>query len=674
MKFKKTAAVVLASLMRLGMAVPAMAAGTWSPVIDNSLKGSITLHKIIENTGANMAHDGHVNPAITNTPLDGIGFSYIRVAEYYSVTGDKGGVSTTGLYFTNIDQGIFGTGADSIASKVGVTVQPSTFTNGGQSVTVYTVKALEDAISAIIAAPSSGSQAPGEKLLLDYIAGHGTAFPEKTNALGVASKNQLPLGMYVVGETDITAHDGINPATGLAYDLGIDDQNPEYPIVESPAKPFLVTLPFTNVSAVDGNAPGTVWEYDIDVYPKDQTTNITKSILDPDEPAGSATLRSSEDAQIGDIITQVIYADAPALQKSYALDPGENKDAATVQPAVTHETYKIRDTMTAGLTFKDVLKVVYGSKEKEVFTNEKDFSTEKGFTELVRNTDYTVTAADDRHGFVVELTNVGLSKLDALTADSQVAVVFTSDLNSDAVIGEDTPANSNRSSLTWKNSNTVERTIESNPTTPGYTYELDLTKTGLADPTKAAFTIARKESATESTPIRFVRESDGVYHFYDKGVANANDTNAVGNDKNAASGDILSEVHPSSAGKLVIKGFDSKTYTFMETETQQGYSLLKSTFDITFDEQGDPAVSTDDHVRDGDLTDAVLAVDGMTDSLDIDHEANGGIARMTLENHKAITLPTGGEGRFLIYGIGAASTASLAGAFFAVRRKKRKTV
>ena len=671
MKFKKTAAVVLASLMSLGMAVPAMAAGTWSPVIDNNLKGSITLHKIIENTGANMAHDGHVNPAITNTPLDGIGFSYIRVAEYYSVTGDKGGVSTTGLYFTNIDQGIFGTGADSIASKVGVTVQPSTFTNGGQSVTVYTVKALEDAISAIIAAPSSGSQAPGEKLLLDYIAGHGTAFPEKTNALGVASKNQLPLGMYVVGETDISAHDGINPATGLAYDLGIDDQNPESPIVESPAKPFLVTLPFTNVSAVDGNAPGTVWEYDIDVYPKDQTTNITKSILDPDEPAGSATLRSSEDAQIGDIITQVIYADAPALQKSYTLDPGENKDAATVQPAVTHETYKIRDTMTVGLTFKDVLKVVYGPKEKEVFTNEKDFSTEKGFTELVRNTDYTVTAADDRHGFVVELTNVGLSKLDALTADSQVAVVFTSDLNSDAVIGEDTPANSNRSSLTWKNSNTVERTIESNPTTPGYTYELDLTKTGLADPTKAAFTISRKESATESTPIQFVKESDGVYHFYDKGVANANDTNAVGNDKNAASGDILSEVHPSAAGKLVIKGFDSKTYTFMETETQQGYSLLKSTFDITFDEQGDPTVSSDDHVRDGDLTDAVLAVDGMTDSLDIDHEANGGIARMTLENHKAITLRTGGEGRFLIYGIGAASTASLAGAFFAVRRKKR---
>ena len=315
----------------------------------------------------------------------------------------------------------------------------------------------------------------------------------------------------------------------------------------------------------------------------------------------------------------------------------------------------------------------YGPKVKEVLTNEADFGTEKGFAELVRNTDYTVTAADDRHGFVVELTRVGLSKLDALTADSQVAVVFTSDLNSDAVIGEDTPANSNRSTLTWKNSNTVERTIESNPTTPGYTYELDLTKTGLADPTKAAFTIARKESAAESTPIRFVKEADGVYHFYDKGVTGANDTNAVGNDRNVTSGDILSEVHPSAAGKLVVKGFDSKTYTFMETETQEGYSLLKSTFDITFDEQGDPSVSADDHVRDGDLTDAVLSVDGMTDSLDIDHEVNGGIAKMALENHKAITLRTGGEGRFLIYGIGAAGTAALAGAFIVVRRRKRKT-
>ena len=164
MKFKKTAAVVLASLMSLGMAVPAMAAGTYSPVIDNSLKGSITLHKIIENTGANRAHDGHVDPAVNNTPLEGIGFSYIRVAEYYSVTGNQGNVSTTGLYFTNIDQGIFGAGADSVASKAGVTVRPSTFSNGGQTVTVYTVKALEDAVSAIIAAPAANGRDPGENI------------------------------------------------------------------------------------------------------------------------------------------------------------------------------------------------------------------------------------------------------------------------------------------------------------------------------------------------------------------------------------------------------------------------------------------------------------------------------------------------------------------------------
>ncbi len=691
MKFKKFAAMSLAAMMAFGTALPAAAPvlADYDSVIDPSRTGSVTLHKIIENNGRNKQADGHVDASITNTPLDKIEFSYVKVADWLMDVDDLGEVSTTGLFFENLNQGIFGEGGIAKKAGINVTVTPTVLSHevdegsaedrqdgqvdGKKTTTVYTTKAIEDAWSAIIAAPGDGSTYTGETALHDYIKQNGTTMPEKTDAAGKTSVEGLALGLYGFGETDITAHDGINPTTGLAYEVEQGDANPEAPIVESPAKPFLVSFPMTNVSEVkDGSEmypAGTVWEYDFHVYPKDQTTTIIKRIIDPDEDAESANLRTNEDFQMGEVIEQVILADAPALQKAYALGPAEQNQNATTQSAVTHKTYKIADEMTEGYHFKKVTKVVLGAKREQVPSTNAYFAD--GFAELSECTyetngnprpatgDYFVTGKDGDHAFSVTFTEVGLQKLDALTVDSQVAVFFRADLDSKAKIGTDDnymkKGNMNKPSLEWRNSNTLERSTEGNRVYV-YTYELDITKTGLTDLTKATFVVSRKDSETLSVPLQFVKEAEGVYHIFDEN----------GLDQNVQASAKLSEIHPDAAGKLNIKGFDSKTYTFKETATQGGFDLLKETFDVTFNE--------DTETRDGELTNAVLSVDGASDDLNIEKGAggNGGLVKVTIENHKTVTLRTGGEGRWMVVGIGGAGFLTLIGV--AVLRRKRQMV
>ena len=688
MKIQKFAAMSLAALMTLGTVLPAAAPvlADYDSVIDTTRTGSVTLHKIIENDGKNKPADGHEDASIRNTPLDGIEFSSVKIADWLTDADDLGAKSTTGLYFTNLDPGIFGSGGIAKRAGINVTVTPTVFSHevtpggpedlsdgqsdGRKTTTAYTTKAIEDAWSAILAAPGDGSSYTGETALRDYIKANGTAMT-KTDADGKTSAGGFSLGLYGFGETDITAHDGINPLTGLAYEVEQGDVNPEYPIVESPAKPFLVSFPMTNVSEIrEGSVTypaGTVWEYDLQVYPKDQTTTVIKRIIDPDEDAATAKLRTNEDYQMGEVIEQVILADAPALQKTYELGPAEQNKSATVQPAVTHKTYRISDEMTEGYHFKRVSRVILGAKREQIPTTNAYFA--EGFAELAECSyetsgtprlatgDYYVTGKDGDHAFSVTFTEAGLQKLDNLTVDSQVAVFFRADLDSKAKIGTDDnylkKGNMNKPTLDWRNSNTLERSVEGNRVYV-YTYELDITKTGLTDLTKATFVVSRKDSAAVSIPLQFIKEAEGVYHIFDEN----------GLDQNAAAAARLSEIHPDAAGKLNIKGFDSKTYTFRETATQGGFDLLKETFDVTFQEETE--------TRDGELTRAVLSVEGASDDLDIDKGTggNGGLAKVTIENHKTVTLRTGGEGRWTVVGIGGAAFLGLIGV--AVVRRKRQ--
>ncbi|WGL50371.1 SpaH/EbpB family LPXTG-anchored major pilin [Nocardioides sp. BP30] len=94
--------------------------------------------------------------------------------------------------------------------------------------------------------------------------------PVTTNASGTASLAGLPLGLYLVTETS-------------------------WPAGATPSAPFLVSVPLTDPTTHNS------WLYDVDVYPKNATTTVAKTVSD-----ASAT-------KLGDPLSWTIAADIPNL-------------------------------------------------------------------------------------------------------------------------------------------------------------------------------------------------------------------------------------------------------------------------------------------------------------------------------------------------------------------------
>lgn len=604
MKRKKVLQMLLFCALSAGMTCcPVSAAAgsvTISKSLDPALKGSVTLHKLIENDGQNTAADGLKNENESRRPVADIGFSYKKIADIVNVAEE----GQTGVYFKNIDQEFL-----TLAQQLNVKIEPVKIGNNNY----YTIQAFESAIDAINGNEGDGTSFTGQTRLTEYVSG-GTKM-EKTDSTGTAEADDLALGLYLVGETDISAHDGLD-SVGQPIN---ESPNPEAPVIESPADPFLVSVPMTNAAKIGDAEAGTVWQYDIDVYPKDQTNSITKKIIDPDEKDDKA-LRDQEDYQIGDTVSQVIYSDAPKLQ-----------------PGKTHKTYKISDSMTEGLSFDKIVRVSYGNR---VASPDKE-SSFNGFTELAK-TDYTLTVAEDKHSFAVELTESGLAKLDKISSNSQVAVFFDSVLNSKAKIGTD-PVNENHPILTWKNSNTLEKSYQGNKVYD-FTYELDVLKKGVKDASAVTFEFSEKDTGVL---VRFVQDGNGVYHLFDR--ASDTDSHAV------------KEIHPSSDGHLSLKGLDTREYILTETKTEAGKNLPGEPVHIIL-EAADPG-------RDGNLTKAQMKVGEKTGEL----THSKGIVHMTVENTDSITLRTGGEGTLALYAGGTVILCMAGAGYLLLCGRKKKT-
>ena len=553
---------------------------------------------------------------------------------------------------------------------------------------------------------------------------------------------------------------------------------------------YLVSVPMTNISTLDGKEAGTVWQYDITSYPKNQTTSITKKIVSPD-PEDKLLLEDYEDYDIGDTVRQVIYADAPANLTLDYHDLGYNsqaeldaavkagtEDERSLYQARPYTTFAISDSMTEGLKFGSVERVFLtpyvGSPSTEMGF-EQYTSTEQGKKqELQVNQDYVVIkkpitgnavsdsgnftfSADNKASsteFTVQLTDKGISKLNAMTDKmrSQVVVYFTSMVTPKARIGTDFK-NTNQATLTWKHSNTSTHTKKSNETRI-FTYELDLTKTpgsgtsGSAnksefDPSQAAFTVRQmvtsghgyagekgylQKGHTADTAgqvqgllanannlghldgkadgdadyVRFVKESDGVYHVYSK---TSDSSNAP-----------VTTIHPAKSGKLQIKGLDSETYRLQETDTDTRFSLFSQTFDITLsplsqtDQEGTQKGGgnglTQEQIQSSSTATNYLAANGLA----VNHVngqlaqatvttgntrnvtmklggtynneqsytgtsakgKNNGVASLVVKNDKTITLLTGGTGRYIVYA--SAAIGCLILAIYAAKTKRKTSV
>lgn len=259
----------------------------------------------------------------------------------------------------------------------------------------------------------------------------------------------------------------------------------------------------------------------------------------------------------------------------------------TAQPGA--QNYVLHDKMTKGLTLKND-SIVVKKGESPVATS-----------------DYTLKTSGFIDGCTFEIVFVQ-TFCDGLQKDEKITVTYSATLNANAVIGNDANTNTNKTLLSYGDS---QKTTE--VTTNTKTFKMDVFKytENRTDKTKkdgledAVFTLKK---VGETNTINFVKEkSDEIYGDIYR-VANTGDANITTN----------------KSGKFTIKGLGAGTYYLTETKQPAGYNKLKNPVTVVIDNDGNVKVD-----------------DANADPVEV-------------ENKTGTVLPsTGGAGTTMIYLVGA---------------------
>lgn len=200
-----------------------------------------------------------------------------------------------------------------------------------------------------------------------------------TAADGTATAASLPQGMYFVVE---------NLASST---------NPDIATV-TPARPFFVMLPLTDPTTQSA------WDYDPDVYPKNQTNTITKAVMD-----GAVGTTDKDAYQAGQNLTYQMKSTIVAVDTS-----GDGKVTGTDDLGM----WSVGDNMQQGMEYVS----------STVSIAKADGSTEA----LAENTDYKVTPSSDKRFVQWTMTTAGLDKL-AANNGGHVVIDTVAKVTTDAI-------------------------------------------------------------------------------------------------------------------------------------------------------------------------------------------------------------------------------------------------
>lgn len=597
-----TALASLAMVFASGAAqVNAEPSTTSENTIDTTKTGSITLYKLKSKNGAAVDSTAQ-EMTVTEDGIPGVVFSYLKVGDIAQVDATVDGEVKSGVYYTISDD------MKTFLTENGVMPKNADLTKDGANYyTSETMNALMKAIN-----DEAGGATSLDEKVTALVKGSGTPMPQ-TDADGKTSAKSLALGLYLVAETDAS---GATTTSADGQEEGI----------AKTSRPFFVSLPMTNIAAIGNAAAGTVWQYDVTAYPKNEVVTIHKDIVadgnDAEDGANTNGLVSSTNKNVGDYVTFLLTSDAPVLQKK----------SNTADDVNGYREYVIKDTMSEGLTLDDKT----GTNFKVSVGTEAYNKTNK---DLAINTDYTVDYDDAAKLITITFTPTGLGKLGALTQDSKVFVKYAARLNEKAVTAAGKQgaikSETNAATLTFGTNTSTSVTFKSNTNNKVYTYEMDLTKSftgNVADKSAVSFSMqGEKADGSGNEDIVFIKESDGVYHVYD----------------GKETGDQLKEINAAKDGKLIVKGLDARTYVITEENTVSGYNLMRDKVTLKFD---------DNYLHDGALDSASVASGSAAPVAITNGDLAKGIASFTIMNNETITaLHTGGSGwnsALMIAGLG----------------------
>ena len=256
-KIHRVLALLLAALMVIGLMTTAFA----EPTIDPSKKASLSIYKYDITTASTEGawdtesyistglHDDAIVDKLAKYAIQGVEFTYLRVADIAMNNELVDGQRQVGvLYgFDSSDR------STAVLSAISLTAADAHKTDNG--INYFTSDMLNNKLSAALTANATTVK----NSLETAVNNGGVAMPE-TDATGHTSASNMEQGLYLVVETRVPEN------------------------VTSTCNPFFVSLPMTTID-------GAAWNYDVTVYPKNQTGNPTldKTVREATNSTGKNT-------------------------------------------------------------------------------------------------------------------------------------------------------------------------------------------------------------------------------------------------------------------------------------------------------------------------------------------------------------------------------------------------
>ena len=606
-KTHRVLALLMAALMAIGLMTTAFA----EPTIDPSKKVSLSIYKYdITTASAEDAWDAksyvstglHDDAAVVDKlakyAIQGVEFTYLRVADIAMNNELVESQRQVGvLYgFDSSDR------STTVLSAIGLTGADAHKTENG--VNYFTSDMLNNKLSTALTANATTVK----NALEAAVKNGGVAMPE-TDATGHTSASDMEQGLYLIVETRVPEN------------------------VTSTCNPFFVSLPMTTVD-------GAAWNYDVTVYPKNQTGNPTleKTVREAKNSTGknNGSLTDITDgyahtatASVGDTVDYQIISTLPTITSKASALSG----------------YTYVDTMSKGIRY---------NKNDVVIEFFKDAGcTDKITTWAEDSGKFTVAYDDAQNIMTIRMTEAGLSEINEATtvytdsvkrgySDCTMRLTYAATLTADAQMGD--TDNPNEVVLTWKRTNTTYYdTLED--CCHVYTYGIDVLKQFSDNGGNLRNVKFKLHNDTDDCYI-IADLKDGVYHA--KGFA-------------AKKADATTFV-PNSSGHVVVKGLEDDAYSLTEIATDKGYVLLKDAVKIV--------IKTAEDGQCEKCGAALLTASATVNGKDASMTDGNAIVPLTVVNNPGFDLPkTGGYGTWM-FTIGGVALLGAA-AFIVIRSRKQ---
>ena len=605
-KIHRVLAMLMAAIMALSLITTAFA----EPTIDPGKKASLSIYKYdITKAGAEGAwdaesyvstglHDDAVIDKLSKYAIQGVEFTYLRIADITMNNEAVEGQRQVGvLYgFDSSDR------STAVLSAIGLTAADAHKTAGG--INYFTSDMLNNKLSTALAA-----NATAVKNALEAAVKNGTAMAE-TDAAGHTFASDMEQGLYLVVETRVPEN------------------------VTSTCNPFFVSLPMTTID-------GAAWNYDVTVYPKNQTGNPTldKTVREAKNSTGK------NNGSLTDITDG--YAHTATTSVGDTVDYQIISTLPTITPkASSLSEYTYVDTLSKGIRY---------NKNDVVI----EFFKDAGCTDKIATWDensgkFTVAYDAAANTMTIRMTEAGLSEInEAATvytdsvkrgySDCTMRLTYAATLTADAKMGD--TDNPNEVVLTWRRTNnTYFDTLKD--CCHVYTYGIDVLKQFSDNGGNMKNVKFRLHNDTDDCYI-IADLKDGIY--YAKGITSK---------KSDATTFI-----PNLKGHIILCGIEDDTYTLTEVATDKGYVLLRDPVKIVVITKEDGACER--------CGAALLTASATVNGKDVTMTDGNAIVPLTVVNNPGFDLPkTGGYGTWM-FTIGGMALLGAA-AFIVIRSRKHK--